>query len=296
VSIEFFLEKVKSSLLFIKLKVYLGLIMLSGALILWAVLTVLSFIFVVYDLIKNTPEAGVMKIGWALVVFYTGPVGLFFYFMTCREPMPRTHEKFIDSLWKQATGSEVHCLAGDATGIIIMAIILSFYEIPRGVEIFLEYIAGFVSGLLIFQALFMKKMMGGTYVKALKTSFYPEWLSMNMIMAGMIPVMVIWGVHDPLARNPGSLHFWGMMSLATIVGGVVAYPINRWLVAKGLKHGMMTVRKGEEMEKGHHDASDHSHMKHEKVIVTQSQIYKALIISLVGLAIGIIIAIVGAYL
>lgn len=94
-SIEFFLEKVKSSLLFIKLKVYLGLILLSGALTLWAVLTVLSFIFVVYDLIKNTPEAGVMKIGWALVVFYTGPVGLFFYFMTCREPMPRTHKNLL---------------------------------------------------------------------------------------------------------------------------------------------------------------------------------------------------------
>lgn len=99
---------------------------MDGALILWAVLTVLSFIFVVYDLVVHTPEAEVMKVGWALVVLYTGPVGLFFYFMTCREPMSGTHEKFIDKLWKQATGSEVHCLAGDATGIIIMAIFLLF--------------------------------------------------------------------------------------------------------------------------------------------------------------------------
>lgn len=259
--------------------------MLSGALILWAVLTALSFIFVVYDLIKNTPEAGVMKVGWALVVLYTGPVGLFFFFMTCREPMKGTHEKFISSLWKQATGSEVHCLAGDATGIIIMAIILSFCRVPRGFEIFLEYIAGFASGLLIFQALFMKKMMGGTYIKALKSSFYPEWLSMNMIMAGMIPVMVIWRAHDHLAGNPGSLHFWGMMSLATIVGGFIAYPINRWLVDKGLKHGMMTVREGEQMN-----------MHHGEVKATQKEIYKALVISLIGLAAGIIIAIIGAYL
>ncbi len=88
--------------------------MLTGILVAWALLTLLSLVFVVYDLKKNTPEAGVMKVGWVLVVLYTGPVGLFFYFMTCREPMPGTHEKFIDSLWKQATGSEVHCLAGDA--------------------------------------------------------------------------------------------------------------------------------------------------------------------------------------
>jgi len=263
--------------------------MLDGMLILWTVLTLLSFGFVVYDLVVNTPEAGVMKVGWALVVLYTGPIGLFFYFMTCREPMPGSHEKFIDSLWKQATGSEVHCLAGDATGIIIAAIVLSFYELPRAWEICLEYAAGFISGFLIFQALFMRKMMGGTYLKALKSSFYPEWLSMNMIMAGMIPVMVIWGSHDPHARSPASLHFWGMMSLATIVGGVVAFPINRWLVAKGLKHGMMTVRKE---EKGH----EHMHMHHAEVTASQKDVMKALIISLIGLAVGIVIAIIGAYL
>lgn len=260
--------------------------MLDGMLILWTVLTLLSFGFVVYDLVFKTPEAGVMKVGWALVVLYTGPIGLFFYFMTCREPMPGTHEKFIDSLWKQATGSEVHCLAGDATGIIIAAFVLSFYNVPRFWEVCLEYGAGFISGLFIFQALFMRKMMGGAYFKALKNSFYPEWLSMNMIMAGMIPVMVIWGAHDPLARNPGSLHFWGMMSLATIVGGFAAYPIDQWLVAKGLKHGMTTVRKGEE--------GAHMHMHHMELTASKREVSKALIISLIGLGVGIFIAVIGA--
>jgi hypothetical protein len=32
------------------------------------------------------------------------------------------------------------------------------------------------------------------------------------------------------------------MSMALLTGFIVAYPINWWLVAKGLKHGMMTVR------------------------------------------------------
>ena len=260
--------------------------MLDGMLVLWTILTLLSFAFIVYDLIVVTPEAGVMKVGWALVVLYTGPIGLFFYFMTCREPLPKTHEKFIDSLWKQATGSEVHCLAGDATGIIIAAIVLSFYELPRGWEIFLEYLAGFASGFLIFQALFMRKMMGGTYLKALKNSFYPEWVSMNMIMAGMIPVMVIWSAHDPHAHHPASLHFWGMMSLATIVGGFVAFPINRWLVAKGLKHGMMTVDTK-------HEAHEPRHVHHAEVAVSFKEMMRTLAVSLALLAVGIVMAIIG---
>ncbi len=211
--------------------------------ILWGILTLLSLIFVIWDLIKVTPEAGIMKLAWALVVLYTGPLGLFLYLITCREPMPGTHEKFIEPLWKQAVGSEMHCLAGDVTGILVAAIFLSLHSFSTWWEVVIEYGAGFLFGLFIFQALFMRKMMGGTYLKALKTSIYPEWLSMNMIMGGMIPVMVIWGHYDPISKDPSSLHFWGKMSLATIVGGLAAFPINRWLVKHGLKHGMMTVRK-----------------------------------------------------
>ena len=32
------------------------------------------------------------------------------------------------------------------------------------------------------------------------------------------------------------------MSMALLVGFIVAYPMNWWLVANHLKHGMMTVR------------------------------------------------------
>ena len=47
---------------------------------------------------------------------------------------------------------------------------------------------------------------------------------------------------DMAALEPTSLRFWGIMSLATMVGAVVAYPINVWLVRAGYKHGMGTER------------------------------------------------------
>src|SRR5262249_10555920 len=68
------------------------------------------------------------------------------------------------------------------------------------------------------------------------------WLSMNGVMAGMIPVMVVLAGRDMQAMEATSLRFWGIMSLATLVGGVIAYPVNVWLVTKGLKHGMGSVR------------------------------------------------------
>jgi hypothetical protein len=85
-------------------------------------------------------------------------------------------------------------------------------------------------------------MLGGSYPQAIRKSFLPEWLSMNGVMAGMIPVMVVLMLGDMAAMEPSSLRFWGIMSLATMVGAVVAYPINVWLVWAGYKHGMSTER------------------------------------------------------
>ena len=42
--------------------------------------------------------------------------------------------------------------------------------------------------------------------------------------------------------EPTSPRFWGIMSAASLVGAVFAYPINWWLVKNGLKHGMGTDR------------------------------------------------------
>src|SRR5262245_54470847 len=109
--------------------------MLIGILITWFTLTFLSLLFVIYDLLTNTPEPWVMKLAWILVILYTGPFGLFIYFLSCRQPLPGTHAEFVKPLWKQAVGSNVHCLAGDVAGIIIAAIVVSFVTKSAAIEV-----------------------------------------------------------------------------------------------------------------------------------------------------------------
>ncbi|RSK38838.1 DUF4396 domain-containing protein [Hymenobacter perfusus] len=208
----------------------------------WFALTALSAAYVAWDLFTSTPEMKVMKWGWVLVTLYTGPVGLLVYWFSCREPSPGTHEQFVAPLWKQAVGSTIHCAAGDATGIIVAAAITGYFGLRMGVDIWLEYAAGFAFGLFIFQALFMKDMMGMSYGEALRSSFLPEWMSMNAMMAGMLPTMVILMSRDMRAMEATSPWFWAAMSAATLVGVVVSYPVNYWLVKNRLKHGMGTER------------------------------------------------------
>jgi hypothetical protein len=212
-------------------------------LLFWFGATMASVIYVAYDAIRNNPEMKVMRWGWVLVTLYLGPIGLVLYVLSCKEPGPGMHEEFIRPLWKQGTGSVIHCAAGDATGIIVAAAVTATLGLPMWIDLIVEYVAGFAFGLFVFQSLFMRDMMGGSYVAALRHSLLPEWLSMNFMMAGMFPTMVLLMMgRDMRAMEPTELVFWGTMATGVAVGILIAYPVNVWMVQKGLKHGMGTVR------------------------------------------------------
>ena len=157
----------------------------------WLIVAVLSAAYVAWDQFHGNPEPVVMKWGFVLVTLYMGPVGFLLYVMADKEPAPGMHEEFVKPLWKQSVGSTVHCIAGDATGIILAAAATALLGLPMWIDVIVEYAFGFLFGLLIFQSLFMRSMMGGSYAENVRRSFLPELLSMNMMMAGMAPVMIL---------------------------------------------------------------------------------------------------------
>jgi uncharacterized protein DUF4396 len=215
--------------------------MLDGVMLLWFLLAAAALIFVATD-IRSTPESPVLKWGFVLLTAYTGVVGAFLYVLGCREPLPGLHEQYVAARWRQALGSTMHCVAGDGVGILAGAVLAAVFGIAGLAEVALEYVLGFAFGWTIFQALFMRDMAGGSYRRALTGTFLSELLSMNLLMAGMVPTVMALRAHIPSAADPLSPSFWFVMSIGLLVGFIVAYPMNWWLVANHLKHGMMTVR------------------------------------------------------
>jgi hypothetical protein len=215
--------------------------MLQGIVLLWFVLTGGAVVFVVWDSLTNTPTSWVQQLAWILVTIYTGPIGLFVYLLACRSPGRGLHDVFTRALWKQGVNSEMHCLAGDATGIVIAAAIVPTFGLPNGIDLMIEYVSAFIVGLLVFQALMMVGMYGGDYLLAVRKTFFAETVSMNTVMVGMIPVMLLLTSRVPGGRSPRRPEFWFVMGVAAIAGGITAYPINWWLVKNGLKHGCMTL-------------------------------------------------------
>jgi len=215
--------------------------MLEGVMLLWFLLSGISLLFVAID-IRTTPESPVLKWGFVLLTAYTGVVGAFLYVLGCREPLPGLHERYVAARWRQTLGSTMHCVAGDGVGILAGAVLASALALAGPAEVIIEYVLGFAFGWTIFQALFMREMAGGSYFRSLTSTFIPELLSMNLLMAGMVPTVMVLRVQIASGTDPRAPAFWFVMSIGLLVGFVIAYPMNWWLVANHLKHGMMTVR------------------------------------------------------
>src|SRR5665213_4180205 len=105
----------------------------------WFVLAVISTAYVCVDQFRNNPEPSVMRWGFILVTLYMGPFGLLLYVLADKEPRPGEHEQFISPLWKQGVGSTIHCVAGDATGIILAAVITAMLGLPQWLDLIVEY-------------------------------------------------------------------------------------------------------------------------------------------------------------
>ncbi len=214
--------------------------MIEGVMLLWFVLTGLSVVFVVID-IPKTPESVVIKWAFVILTVFTGPLGAFFYVLGCREPLKGQHEQYVSATWRQVLGSTMHCAAGDGLGIIAGAAIGAQLHLSPAADLALEYALGFGFGWAYFQAFAMRDMAGGSYIRSLKMTFLPEFLSMNLLMAGMVVTMRLLMPRIEGAGDPFGAGFWFVMSMALIVGFALAYPINWWLVVRGLKHGMLTT-------------------------------------------------------
>ncbi len=251
----------------------------------WFALAALSTAYVAWDnFVQKNPEETVMKWGWVLITLYMGPIGLALYVLSDKEPAPGEHEEFVKPLWKQGIGSTVHCIAGDATGIIAAAAVTALLGLPMWIDFIVEYAAGFAFGLFIFQSLFMKDMLGGSYLRAVRETFVPEWLSMNMMAAGMFPTMALLMMgRDMRAMEPTEPLFWAVMSLGVIVGFATAYPVNVWMVARNMKHGLMTSRPEQKSEHAGHGGH---RMSWE---VTRPQLASVALLTVLAAVLGVIL-------
>jgi uncharacterized protein DUF4396 len=139
------------------------------------------------------------------------------------------------SLDRTAFQATVHCLTGCAIGEVLglgIATALGWHDIP---SIALAVVLAFVFG----YGLTIRPLLRGglTFRQALRTALAADTLSIAVMevtdnaIVLLIPGAMAAGLLDGL--------FWGSLAFSLLVAFVVAYPVNRWLIARGLGHAVV---------------------------------------------------------
>lgn len=201
-------------------------------LVAWAVLMIPSEIVLFRDLAKrNSQLMPLMKVVWALTVLYSGPLGLALYWLTGRKEIPD------DANWRRAGRSVAHCYSGcgmgEVAGILIAAGLLSLSTTWVVVTTFsLAYIAGIVLtvGPMVQE--------GTDFREALKDAFIAETPSIAVMEAVAITTDILLAGDATM----GEALFWNSLIVSLTLGLLAAYPVNLFLIRKGIKDGMMDPR------------------------------------------------------
>ena len=110
---------------------------------------------------------------------------------------------------------------------------------------------------------------------------------MNMMAAGMFPTMALLMMgRDMRAMEPTEPLFWAVMSLGVIVGFTTAYPVNVWMVARNMKHGLMSVSAA---PSGHSGSGHGGHGHGVRWNVTRPQLASVGFLTVLALALGMVL-------
>lgn len=140
-----------------------------------------------------------------------------------------------ESLNRTAVVATLHCLLGCAIGEVAGLVIGTALGWSNGATIALAVGLAFLSGFALTALPFLRR--GYPLVAALKIAFLADAASITIMeLVDNVLMLAIPGAMDaPI----DSLFFWASMAFALAVAGVAAFPVNRWLIARGKGHAVV---------------------------------------------------------
>ncbi len=208
------------------------------------------FIMLADILSGNKQHMMIMNFVWPITGLYAGPLALVAYFTIGRKlthkNMIATQEKGMKvkkPFWQSVTVGALHCGSGCTIGDIIAETLLLYITIMiMGNKLvnswIVDYFFAFALG-IVFQYYSIKPMKNLTPKKALIAALKADTLSLTSWQAGMYGGMAIATFSIFKHRlQANTIMFWFVMQFAMMLGFLTAFPVNWWLIKKGIKEEM----------------------------------------------------------
>ena len=199
---------------------------------------------------RRRQQMGVMEVVWPVTALYFGPIASIAYRRWGRPQSPQwRQERGLERppdrpSWTSVAIGVSHCGAGCTLGDIIAetAIFVIGWEIA-GMALWPEFVGDYTLALILgvaFQYFAIAPMREVGVREGILQALKADFLSLTAFEVGLFGWMAMMAFvffPDP-HLPPDSAVYWFGMQLGMVLGFLTAWPVNVWLIRRGLKEPM----------------------------------------------------------
>jgi hypothetical protein len=138
------------------------------------------------------------------------------------------------SLNRTAWSATLHCLTGCAIGEVLGMVIGTAFGWSNAATVALSVVLAFFFGYLLTLRPLLAHM---GFARATRLALASDTASITVMeIVDNAIILLIPGAMD---AGLGTLLFWASLTLSLILAAVAAFPVNRWLIARGKGHAVV---------------------------------------------------------
>jgi hypothetical protein len=139
------------------------------------------------------------------------------------------------SLDRLAFSATVHCLTGCAIGEVAGMVIGTALGWANLATIVLSIVLAFFFGYSLTMLPLLRS--GLVLAAAVPLALASDTLSIAVMEIVDNAIMVL--IPGAMDAGLANLLFWGSLTASLLIAGVIAFPVNRWLIARGKGHAVV---------------------------------------------------------
>jgi hypothetical protein len=145
------------------------------------------------------------------------------------------HGNQMDASWSVALSATLHCLTGCAIGEVLGMIIGTAAGLSNGTTVVLSIALAFLFGYSLTSLPLLRSGLALGAVIPLALASDTISITIMEIVDNAIMVTIP-GAMDQTLRDVG---FYAALTASLVVAGAAAWPVNRWLIARGKGHAVV---------------------------------------------------------
>ena len=141
---------------------------------------------------------------------------------------------------RAALSATIHCLTGCAIGEVLGMVLGTALRWSNATTIVVSIVLAFAFGYALTMSSLVRS--GSTIRAALSLALASDTVSIAVMEVTDNAIML--AVPSAMSAGVGSPVFWASLVGSLLIAGVVAYPVNRWLISRGRGHALVHAHHG----------------------------------------------------